>query len=220
VNEADRGAEHSGLTPSEVVVLLGDRFVEAAGMLGYKEEVLTSGVKVNTEKLARPVLQAALLANQERGAFRLELERRKAMFGLLSREVVVARPGAASAPWPEGSLEGTLAGLAGSGPVDVYEMVTRLLGKDRDDPSGTVIGMVKAGLAGRGLLEVEEKKALMVFTTASFALPPGTRALAEAAPVGRVKESLESFQREHPQLQAALEKAIRSAITFRTKSND
>ncbi len=64
--DAQIGARHTGLTPSEIVVLLGDRFVEPAGMLGYREEVLTSGVKVTTEKLARPVLEAALLANRRR----------------------------------------------------------------------------------------------------------------------------------------------------------
>lgn len=208
------------LTPSEIMVLRGDRFAEPAGMLGYREEVLTSGIKVSTEKLARPLLMAALFANREAGALRLEVQQRKAMFGLVSREVAVAHPGPSPAPWPEGTLERTLAAMASGGPVEVYDMVMRLIGQDRRDPSGWVIGMVKAGLAGRGLLEVEEKKTLLVFTSAKFLLPEGTRALAESAPVERLQGHLERWQREQPQLWAAMEKGVRSAITFRTESSD
>lgn len=208
------------LTPSEIMVLLGDHFVEPAGMLGYKEEVLTSGTKVFTAKLARPLLATALFANREAGALRLELEQRKAMFGLMSKEVVAVHRGPSPAPWPEGTLERTLATMAASGgPVDVREMVTRLIGQDRTDPSGWVIGTVKAGLAGRGLLGVEERKALLVFTTAKFILPEGTRALAASAPVDRLKEHQVRWQREQPRLWAATEKAIRAAIVFRTESD-
>ena len=60
-------------SPSELVLLNGERFSPEAGMLTGKEELLTTGAKVNSEKLMDAAVHAAVWALLESGAARLEI---------------------------------------------------------------------------------------------------------------------------------------------------
>lgn len=213
------GGVPAQLTPSELVTLFGDRFAGEGGMLAAKEEVLTSGAKVNAEELARAALAAALLACEEAGTARLETRASRALFGLVKSQKLHLVPGAAPPSWPAGSLEAAFSAAAAAEPT-VQDAVTRVLATETFNASQHLLSLVKAGLAKRGLLEVEEKKTLMVFTTAAFHLPEATRAAAGREPLEPVRALLHGAEQRRPELWKALVKDIRAAIVWMTKSND
>ena len=93
------------VTPSERVLLFGDRFAKPAGVLGHGEVVLSSGAKVSADDLAVQAIAAAYLACEQAGAARLETRQGKAMFGLLKTQALHLAPGQKRVGWPEGSLE-------------------------------------------------------------------------------------------------------------------
>src|SRR5687767_9236088 len=84
--------------PSELVILFGDRFAPQAGLLASKEEILTSGVKVNSEQLMNAAIKAALYTVHRSGAARLQVRAGKALFGLMNTQklFLLQGPGTAS----------------------------------------------------------------------------------------------------------------------------
>ncbi|HEX2202806.1 MAG TPA: hypothetical protein VHG91_05900 [Longimicrobium sp.] len=212
-------ASPPSFTPSELVVLFGDRFAAEGGMLTAKEEVLTSGAKVSAEEVGQAAALAALLAADRAGTLKLETRTGKALFGLLKTEKVHAAPGAAPAAWPEGSLERALSEGAAAAPT-VQDLFQGVLGEESYNPWQRLAAMVKAGLAGRGLLDVEEKKTLKIFTTATFTLPETTRAAAAREDVDAVRDLLRTAESGRAELYRATVKAVRAAVTFMTTSSD
>jgi hypothetical protein len=207
------------LTPSERVLIFGDRFSTPAGMLGYGEVVLTSGNKVDADRLAQNVFAAAFLANEQAGAIGLELRQGKAMFGLMKTEKLHAVPGQRQVGWPQGSLEAVIAQSVQQHPK-VDDLVGGILGQKSSSPAQRICGMVKAGLARRGVLHAEEKKTLKVFTSVTYTLPPDARAAAEETGFPHVEQMLRGCEQQRPQLWAALIRNIRAAITWMTETND
>lgn len=195
------------LSPSELVLLFGDRFAPEAGMLAGKEEVLSSGAKVHAQKLMDAACAAALLAVHRSGAARLEERTGSRLFGLLKKQTLHLVKGAGASAFPEGSLEHALVGWSAGGP-EVWEALARWMGEETNDVPGQTLGAIKAGLAGRGLLAVQERKALGVFTVSSYTLPDATRSAAAALPLEPVHDLL----RQAEQREAGLWKAIGRAI--------
>src|SRR5688500_850844 len=89
-------------TPSELVVLFGDRFADEGGMLTAKEEILTSGRKVSVEKVAKAAMAAAVLGAEQAGAVRLDPRAGKALFGLVKTRNLHLVPGASPEAFPRG----------------------------------------------------------------------------------------------------------------------
>lgn len=219
MSETQPLASPPAFTPSELVVLFGDRFAEEGGMLTVKEEVLTSGAKVSAEQLGQAAALAALLAADRAGTLKLETRTGKALFGLLKTEKLHAAPGAAAAAWPEGSLERALSEGAAKAPT-VQDLFQAVLSEESYNPWQRLAAMIRAGLAKRGLLEVEEKKTLKIFTTATFTLPDATRAAAARQDVEAVRDLLRSAESGRAALHQSAVKAVRAAVTFMTTSND
>ena len=207
------------LTPSERVLLFGDRFSTPAGMLGYSEVVLSSGSKVDADKLATSILAAAFLANEQAGAIALQPRQGKAMFGLMSTEHLHAVPGARQVGWPEGSLERVIAISVQQHPK-VDDLVSGILGQRSQSPAQALCARVKAGLASRGVLHAEERKTLKIFTSVTYHLPDYARWSAEQTGFAHVEQMLNATAHQRPQLWNALTRNIKSAITFMTESND
>src|SRR3954468_11102476 len=115
------------LSPSERVLLFADRFSAPAGMLGYSEVSLSSGAKLEADRLAQRMLAAAFLANEQAGALMLDLRQGKALFGLMNKQTLHAVPGARSVSWPAGSLEAVIAASVVSQPK-VTDLVSNILG--------------------------------------------------------------------------------------------
>lgn len=205
--------------PSELVVLFGDRFTPEAGMLASKEEVLTSGVKVNSEKLMNAAVGAAVWAAVRAGAARLEIRHGKALFGLVKTQKLHLVAGAGPSPFPAHSLESVLVESARSEP-ELQKVVEAYIGGEVMDPPARVLGRMKAGMAERGLLGREARTTMMVFTTTDFTLPDTTRAAAERESIDAVQSLLRDAEQREPELAKAVQKAIDAARVMMTESRD
>ncbi|HSU13852.1 hypothetical protein [Longimicrobium sp.] len=219
MSDPQTAAPPLAITPSERVLLFGDRFSKPAGMLGYGEVVLSSGNKVDAEGLATSLMAAAFLANEQAGAIRLELRPGKAMFGLMKTEHLHAVPGQRQVGWPEGSLERVISISVQNAPK-VDDLVSGILQQRSQSPAQTICSRVKAGLAARGVLAAEEKKTLKIFTSVTYSLPDHARRAAEQGGTAHVEQMLNATQHQRPQIWAQLTRNIKSAITAMTESSD
>ena len=207
------------LTPSERVLLFGDRFTPQVGMLGTSEVVLTSGVKVDADKLAAVMLAAAFLANEQAGALGLEARQGKAMFGLMKTEHLHAVPGQKQVGWPNGSLEQVVARSVAAQPK-VDDLVSGIIQDRSPSPGQALCQRAKIALAARDVVHAEEKKTLKIFTSVVFSLPDASRAAAEQSGWAHVQQMLQNCEQQRPQLWNALMKNIRASITWMTQTND
>ena len=205
--------------PSELVILFGDRFAPEAGLLGYKEEILTSGVKVSSEKLMNAAIKAALYAVHRSGAARLELRAGKAMFGLMNTSKLFLLQGSGTASFPAGSLEAYLLEAAVM-ETEVKDVLKAFIGEEVSNPPQRALGLMKRGLSERGLLEAEMKKTMMFLTTIDYVLPAATRMAAEAEPLEPVQQLLREFEQREPELDKAAQKDIDAARVQMTESRD
>ena len=203
--------------PSELVILFGDRFAPQAGMLASKEEVMTSGVKVNSEKLMNAAIKAALYAVHRSGAGRLEIRAGTALFGLRKTQNVFLLQGTGTASFPQGSLEAYLVEAVAM-EQEVEDVLKAYIGEETSNPPQRALGLMKRGMSERGLLEAEMKKTMMVFTTINYALPAATRMAAEAQGTAEVQRMLRDFEQREPALDKALQAEIDSARVFMTSS--
>ncbi|HEY7769141.1 hypothetical protein [Longimicrobium sp.] len=219
MSQATPATAVEAFSPSELVVLFGDRFVPDASMLSSKEEILTSGVRVNSQTLMEKAMHAAVWTLQRAGAVRLEIRQGKALFGLLKTRKLHLVRGTASASYPDGSLEAHLVEAAGM-ENELDAVLAAFIGQDSHDPPARAIGLMKRGLYSRGLLEVEEKKTLMVFTSITYVLPASTREVASRQAVDPIKHLLAEVEQKDPELFKAVDKAIDSARVKMTEVRD
>lgn len=205
--------------PSELVLLNGERFAPEAGMLTGKEELLTTGAKVHSEKLMDAAVHAAVWALVEAGAVRLETRKGKALFGLIKTEKTHLVRGAGGNPFPPRTLESFLAEQAGTEP-ELDDALAAYIGAETTDVPGRVLGIIKAGMGERNLLDVEQKKVLMVFSSVGYSLPAATRDLAAREPVEPILQRIARAEQAQPELYRAVHKAIDSATVQMTPSQN
>ncbi len=207
-------------TPSERVLLFGDRFAKAAGMLGDNEVVLSSGARVNADDLAVNAIAAAYLACEQAGAVVLEIRQGKAMFGLVTTRSLHVAPGQKQVHWPDGSLESWVVQGAQRHPK-LSELSRSLLCSGQENsPAGTMFARLKAALAARGILHAETKTTLKVFSSVTYSLPDHARAAAEQGGSQHVLAMLENCRQQRPDLWKEMTGAIQSAINTMTASYD
>jgi hypothetical protein len=212
-------ASESPFTPSELVVLHGEKFAEEGGMLTAKEEALVSRIKVSAEKLAHAALAAAVLANEQAGVVRLEARKGSALFGLMKTDKLHVVAADQLPDWPDGSLEYSVAMFAHSGPT-LQDLVQTVIGNKSHNPGQTICSIVKAGLAGRDLMDVAERKMLGLITVPHFVLRDDVRQAAMAESPARVQALLRATEQGRPQLWEQMIKEIRAAMVWMTDSND
>lgn len=209
----------AAFAPSELVILFGDRFAPEAGLLGFKEEILTSGVKVSSEKLMNAAVKAALYAVHRSGAARLQLRAGKAMFGLMNTQKVFLLQGSGSASFPAGSLEAYLLESAVL-ETEVDAVLKAFIGEESSNPAQRALGLMKRGMSERGILEAEMKKSMIFFATIDYVLPAAARMAAEAEPLEPVQQLLREFEQGEPELDKAVQKEIDGARGQMTESMD
>jgi hypothetical protein len=209
----------STFAPSELVLLFGDRFAPEAGLLASREEVLTSGVKVNAQKLMDAAVAAAFWAVHRSGAATLELRQGSKLFGLMKTQKLHIVRGTVPSPFPAGSLESVIVEASEQAP-EVRGILESFIGSEVMDPPARVLGLMKAGLSGRDLLQTEERKTMKVFTTVAYTLPESTRAAAERQPLEPVQALLRDSEQREPELFKAVQKAIDGARVTMTESRD
>jgi hypothetical protein len=216
---SEDGTTAPTFAPSELVILFGDRFAPEAGLLASKEEILTSGVKVNSEKLMNVAIKAALYTVHRSGAAKLQVRAGKALFGLMNTQKLFLLQGAGTASFPSGSLEAYLLEQAVL-ETEVEDVLKAFIGEEVSNPPQRALGLMKRGLSERGLLEAEMKKSLLVFATIDYVLPAATRMAAEAESVEPVLQLLREFEQREPELDKAAQKALDGARVAMTSSSD
>lgn len=210
------------LTPSEVVFLNGEMFASKV-MLG-NIDLLHSNEKVSLAQLGLTILQAAFLACEQAGAFRLEVRERKAMLGLRKVRKLYAVPATPREKLPEHSLEATFFDLATSfapqSNNNIYSMLYAWLRQDAAAPWNTVMELLKASMAQRGILDATEEKKLKIFTKIRYTYPERTARLVKGQSAEPVKAMLDNCARTRPEVWKLLESRIKKAISARTESSD
>jgi hypothetical protein len=210
------------LTPSEVAFLNGEQFAQKV-MLG-NVDLLHNNEKVSLTQLGMAILSAAFLGCEEAGAFSLGIGERKAMLGLRKVRELYAVPGNAQVRLPEESLEAVLAGLAKRyeerDDHTVQNLVYAWLREDTSSPWNNAMGLLKAGMAKRGLLDTREEKKLKIFTVTHYSVAEETKRLLRGQSFASVKRMLESCAQSHPEKWKLLESGIKKAISARTESSD
>jgi hypothetical protein len=210
------------LTPSEVVFFNGEQFASKV-MMG-NIELLHNSEKVSLTQLGMAVLSAAFLGCEEAGAFSLGIGERKAMLGLRKVRELYAVPGSDRVHLPEESLEADLASLAKRFEErdnhTVQNLIYAWLREDSGSPWNSAMGLLKAGMAKRGLLDTREEKKLKIFTITHYSLAEETRTLLRGQSFTPVKSMLESCAQSQPEIWKLLESGIKKAISARTESQD
>jgi hypothetical protein len=218
MSEIQAGAPPVVVTPSERVLLFGDRFSEPGGMLSTTEAILSTGNKVKLDPLVHHAVAAALLAAEQSGSLRLEIRDGKAMFGLMKTQNLHMVPGPRTVAWPQGSLESYASQAVATQP-GVGNWVSAIIHERQQTPAYRIVNIIKHGLATRGVLHAEQKTSLKIFTSVTYSLPPANLAAAERGGFAHVQEMLARCQRERPQVWEALIRGIKSGIAWMTEQD-
>ncbi|HOR01375.1 MAG TPA: hypothetical protein PLJ35_21390 [Anaerolineae bacterium] len=213
------GAEQ-GITPSGLVYLFGEQFVEPAKMIG--ETLLVSGVKVKSRELAEMLYGVALLALNAEGCVRLDLAQRKRFLGLGQAQMVAVTPLGRPAP---GGLEAAIVACLTPDPTrnGVADVLSRHIGQDMADPWGHITAAVKVDLAARGFLR-EQREARQglgrVFGDKVTLIPAPERIATVTNLPGMIRGLLANMQARQPQLAGQLWKDMRQGFQSRVEQQD
>lgn len=209
-----------GITPSGLVYLFGEQFVEPARAFG--EDLLYSGVRIKARELAEMLYAAALSGLEADGTVRLELATRKRLLGLAKAQTVAVTPLTRAEP---GGLEASILACLSADPArnDVPDLLHRHLGRDMQDPWGYITQLVKRDLAARGFLREERTQrsglgALLGDKVTLNAVPERIAPLATQA--GQVRDLLHGFRSQRADVAAQLWKDLRAGFQRRVEKPD
>ncbi len=187
------------LTPSEIVILHGDKFVPQARFTSVK--LPHKDVKVAIDHLLQTMLAAAILANEQAGVLALPMGHTKVLGR--KKDTLLVRLVGPIPGWPEHSLEAAMCQQATLLQQDrVYEvnqLVYGWLGARLNSPWQFAFSRVRTNLVSRGLLETIKVKKLVIFPGTDYALSPGGRELLAQA-IEPVQQLLDDCQQQRPQV--------------------
>lgn len=208
------------LIPSELVFFNGEKFASSKGIFN-KVSLLHTDVQVNKVELVQHLLAAAFLANERAGWMRLELRQKKVLFGLGSKTALFADPTGKPAEWEGACLEDDLLNAARrASNSEVDTLVSVWLGQDVSDPYQEVIGRVKAHLAERGLLDMQEERKLKIFVSRSYSLNSEAQSFIAAQPLQPLTALLQNCQTTRPEVWQELLKQIKKGVDSRQEKMD
>jgi hypothetical protein len=193
----------SAFTPSELILLNGDKFAPEVESNGHR--LLCSDGMVNGHYLAVMMTAAAILANEEEGALVVELrEQKKKLFSSASTTRIFIRPVGQPPSWNGYTLESAILFSAGQffavqGDYSVRSVVYSVLMEDRKHPWQKIIEFVEWGLATSNWLLPVEGDAAKAFQT-PFICPDKVQELAFAQPLGPVKQLFTTCKKITPEL--------------------
>lgn len=209
------------LTPSEVVLLNGERF--ASRRLVGNVRLLHTGQRVGANQLGLAVLRAAFLTNEERDVVRLQHGEVPRWFGRRSRPTLFVEPGRESAAWPRHTVEWAvptfleeLRSQRGTDRAPVGALVDSLFVADQHDPWTYVVDLVRDGLVARGLLERHPERLFRLDTGRfEYALPEETVTLATRSDPERVERLFRGTGTARPEVWELLGVEIERAVDAR-----
>lgn len=208
------------LFPSELVFFNAEKYASTKGVFN-KISLLHTDVLVNRLELVQYLLAAAFLANEKAGLVRLELRKKRINFGLSSKMVLYADPTGLPSSWDGPCLEADLLEAADhSANSEAASIVSAWLGRNYSDPYDEVFERLKANLAERDLLDVQEERVLKVFISRNYSLPAENRAFIESQPLDSLDELLHDCQSSRPQVWQELLLQMRKAVDSRQEQMD
>lgn len=211
------------LSPSELVLLKGEQFAKKSFSGNIK--LLHTDNKVSAKEVSQAIMMAALLANEQTGAVRLEVGRKKALLGLRKVNTLFVTPGDITVSWPDNSLESEIPILAEQlldekERNEVSTIFYTWLRKDSANPWQSAVELVKEGMASREYLEKIEQKKLKFFTLTHYELPESTSSLATQQSAQPIKQLLTACEQTRPEVWKFIIKHIKTAVSQRTIRND
>ncbi len=211
-------------TPSELVLLNGERFSPKAKLLN-KTRLIHNGQEVACTTLVERMLAGAILATEQRQVNRLEIRQKKGLLGLGKVNALYLEPTGRSFGWPDGTVEAELCRRApllkaNKARNEVYNLVYEWMGSDSNNPWDQVVTLVQSGLAQRGLLDIEEKKVLLVFKSQTYVFPQRTAELLNREDPSGVQRALDACEQGRPDIWKMLIHQIGRAVKARTEQTD
>lgn len=211
------------LSPSETILLTGERYAKPSSMWAVNLHLLHKDEKVQAAELCFTMLMAALLDGEAKGIFSLNVRRetRKVLFGLMgtSEQATVYATPRQLHHYPQGSLEARLANLLANGEIKVQQLAYTLLGEDTAEPWLLVFNMVVAGLCQRELL-IGEKVKHLLWTSTDLKAPASTLAGVQAEESARIDALLANTRQQRAELWQLLTQALQAARSDRVKKDD
>ncbi len=209
------------LTPSEVVLLHGERFATRA--IAGNVTVPGTDRTVAADRLATAILSAAFLANEEADAIRFEVGERARWLGLGSRTALFVVPDGPDPEWPRHTLEWAiptfLEGMEPVGETDrvhVGALIDAFFDGDETDPWRYVIELVKDGLAARDLLERRRERWLRLpIGRTEYGHTEALERLATDASPDRIERRFAAVETARPELWKLLRWEIERAVAAR-----
>lgn len=215
----------AALTPSDVVLIDAAAFVPRAGLksvVGNNVSLVRGDGSVSAATLTETMIAAALLADEAADALRLVPERTSRFFGLTHPTTVFVEPGDGRPNWPDMTLEATIAhAVADRGErVELDDLLCELFDESSNAPA-TVVSLVEASLASRGVLDSVEKKSLLG-TTTRYVLGDEVSRLDTDDRIDEVRALLAILDTDsdRPELRKHVSKRITSAMSRLTESDD
>ncbi len=188
------------LTPSEIVILHGEKFVPRARFTNVK--LPHKDAQVAISDLLQTMLAAAILANKQTDVLALPMGHTKVL--RRKRDTLLVRLAGPIADWPEHSLEAAMCQQATLLQQDrVYEvnqLVYGWLGNRLNSPWQFAFGKVRMYLVSRGLLETIKIKKLLIFPGTDYVLSPAGRELMNQQSIEPVQQLLDDCQQQRPQV--------------------
>ncbi|PKO01118.1 MAG: hypothetical protein CVU42_01340 [Chloroflexi bacterium HGW-Chloroflexi-4] len=208
----------SAFTPSELILLNGDKFAPEVDANGH--QLLCSDGMVNGHYLAVMMMAAAILANEEEGALEIELRMQKRkLFSSVPSQRLILKPVGQPPSWNGYTLESAILFSAGQffavqGDSSVRNVVYSFLMENREYPWQKIIEFVEWGLATSNWLMPVEGDALKAFQI-PFICPDKVQELAFAQPLGPVKQLFSTCKKITPELWQQLLEEIDLALKDR-----
>ena len=211
-------------TPSEIVLLNGERFASKAGLFD-KVRLMQGDKDVSLSSLSRMMLIAAFLGCETTGSIRLSIQQKKTFLGLSKTNILVVEPTEIDFDWPQGSFESRIKNIAvqmkaEQNKPEVSDIVYNLLGSDSANPWQQTMELVQAGLAQRSLLITIEEKKLKIFTSTRYELPQSTASLASNEPVDELLQTIKNSEKNQLEEWKLLVGQINSGVKSRTEQDE
>lgn len=204
------------LTPSETVLLFGDRFVKKS-MFG--EKLMLADVKVSVGDLAETMMTAGILASQARGYVTLNIEKGKALFGLMKTEKLKIARGKNLPDWPQQSFEARLLNTLGNNEMELDDLIIAYIGGIAASPEGDFVSQVKGVLAQRGIITAEVRKVLGLSVGVNTSVTPQQRARVEENGAGDVAALIANAEKTQPDILKKIKSSVSSAFSNRTQQS-
>jgi hypothetical protein len=201
------------LSPSEMMLFQGDRFVGAASPMGIRAPLIGRQTEVPNVALARIATAVAFIANEHAGALRFSVDQQKGMLGLSKASALYVRPTDTKPEWPAGCLEALLLSMLGV-PTKAGEIVYALVAADAAFVESEVLGQIADALRERGILEWENPNLPGLSWSTNVLTEYGQLAL-ERSVIAPVEAMASGFRRNKTETWKLLDREIATAFQRR-----